>query len=149
MENTGYGIAYSEVLEVLKYIPKEDYEKVPKELINAMRENKDNSCKYKYNIRKTFEEQEISEEAKAVLAVLFRDYWATEKQREKILAKEKYDNNKLEQEKKEKFNPDNIFKHEETHEEEKENTEIVEYKKENILQKIFNKIKSIFSKLKK
>lgn len=30
MVNNKYGVAYSEVLEILKYIPIEDYNKIPK-----------------------------------------------------------------------------------------------------------------------
>ena len=38
-------------------------------------------------------------ETNVILAVLYRDYWATEKQREKIKLKEKYDLQQLENEK--------------------------------------------------
>ena len=47
---------------------------------------------------------------KGIIILLFRDYWATEIQRNKIIAKQNYDRMKLEEKKKEKYNPDDIFK---------------------------------------
>ena len=52
----------------------------------------------------------MSDITKAILANIFRDYWATPYQKERIEAKEKYDLEKIEQEKREKYSTDNIFK---------------------------------------
>lgn len=41
---------------------------------------------------------------------MFRDYWATDEQRQKIINKQKYDRQKLDEKKKEMHSPDNIFK---------------------------------------
>ena len=86
--------SYSEVLEVLNHMVKEDYEKVPKNMIEMFERYSNKENKFKYDLSKEFEEQNLSKDAKLILAVLFRDYWATPTQREKILAKQKYDLNK-------------------------------------------------------
>ena len=44
---------------------------------------------------------------------MFRDYWATEIQKEKIINKQNYDRMKLEEEKRTRYNPDNLFKNNE------------------------------------
>ena len=81
---------------------------------------------------------------KAVLANIFRDYWATPYQRERILAKEKYDLEKLEEEKRVKYNPDDVFKNkEEIRKEQKNNNLPVEIKKEKFFTKLINFIKNI------
>lgn len=49
----------------------------------------DKNCEFKVDINKSFEEQEILDETKAILANIFRDYWATPYQKERIEAKEK------------------------------------------------------------
>ena len=106
----------------------------------------DNEYNYKLDMTKEFEEQEMSEITKAILANIFRDYWATPYQKERIEAKEKYDLEKLEEEKREKYNPDNIFKNKK---EEKvvENTNLpVEIKKENFFKKLISFIKGLFNK---
>lgn len=128
--------AYVEVLEILKYIPMEEYNKIPTEIIENMQLNADKKYKYIVTHFDNFQEQEMLKETETILAVLFRDYWATEVERNKILEKEKYDLNVLEQEKREKYNPDEIFKTinkniEKTYREIPENkntTSMIEYK---------------------
>ena len=102
--------AYVEVLEILKHIPTEDYNKIPNEILENMKLNADKEYKYLVTHFDNFQEQEMLKETETILSVLFRDYWATEEQRKKILEKEKYDLNVLEQEKREIYNPNNIFK---------------------------------------
>ena len=41
--------AYSEVYEILKYIPLEQYNKVPKEVINVFKTKRDKSYKVRIN----------------------------------------------------------------------------------------------------
>ncbi len=105
-----YANAYSEVLEILKYISKEDYEKIPNSKIELFETNHNKEYIFKYNPNKTLDEQNVSKIAKAIIAILFRDYWATEIQKEKIIAKQNYDRMQLEEKKKEIYNSDNIFK---------------------------------------
>lgn len=109
MENIEYVNAYSEVLEIIKYIPKEEYNKIPKKTIELFETKANEYYKFSYNPEKTLDEQNVSKRAKAIIAILFRNYWATESQKEKIITKQKYDRLQLEKEKQEKNNPNNIF----------------------------------------
>ena len=104
-----YAIAYSEVLEILKYIPEEDYKKIPDKIIKLYQMNCDKNYVFNYNPSITLQEQNVSKRARAIIGLLFRDYWATEVQRNKIIAKQNYDRLKLEGKKKEEYNADNIF----------------------------------------
>lgn len=110
MVSVEYANAYSEVLEILKYISKEDYEKIPNSKIELFETNHNKEYIFKYNPNKTLDEQNVSKTAKAIIAILFRDYWATEIQKEKIITKQNYDRMQLEEKKKERYNSDNIFK---------------------------------------
>lgn len=141
-----YAMAYKEVVEILKYVPDEDVKKIPKEKLEFYKNNMDNDYDYKLDMTKEFEKQEMSDITKAILANIFRDYWATPYQKERIEVKEKYDLEKLEEEKKEKYNPDDIFK---KHKEEKaiENTNLpIEVKKETFFKKLISFIKRLFNK---
>ena len=109
MVSVEYANAYSEVLEILKYISKEDYEKIPNSKIELFETNHNKDYIFKYNPNKTLDEQNVSKTAKAIIAILFRDYWATEIQKEKIITKQNYDRMQLEEKKKERYNPDNLF----------------------------------------
>lgn len=141
-----YAKAYREVVTILSYVPEEDLQKIPKEKIDFYINNMDKNYEYKIDEDKEFEEQEMSEITKAVLANIFRDYWATPYQKERIEAKEKYDLEKLEEEKREKYNPDNIFKNRQ-HVEINTNSNLpIEVKKENFFKKLINFIKRIIIK---
>jgi len=105
-----YANAYKEVLEILKYIPNEEYQKIPQNLIELFRDEANNNNDFKFDINKKINEQQISDKAKTILAILFRDYWATEEQREIILKKERYDREKSEIKKRIDYSPDEIFK---------------------------------------
>ena len=99
MVNIEYANAYAEMLEILKYIPKEDYDKIPKRRIHLFETNANRNHVFRYNPNLTLDEQHVSLRTKYIIAILFRDYWATEQQREKILKKEKWDMIKEQEEK--------------------------------------------------
>ena len=147
-----YPKAYREVIEVLNYVPKESVDKIPKTLIDTFTAKMDNSYNFIIDINKSFEEQEFLEETKAILANIFRDYWATPYQKERIQAKERYDMEKIEQEKRAKYNND-IFKTRENNkidnEEVADNTNSnnlpIEVKKEKFYNKIIKFFKKIFN----
>ena len=140
MENIEYANAYSEVLEILKNISKEDYEKVPSEKIDLFEKNANKNYNFQYDTNLTLDEQNVSKRTKAIIAILFRDYWATPEQREKILAKQNYDRIQIEKNKQKQYNVDNIFKNKEKKAEAVENSvSMVEYK-----EPIFARIKKLF-----
>lgn len=110
INNIEYANAYSEILGILRYIPLKDYNKIPKKKIKLFEKKANKDYKFYFNPSKTLDEQYISKRAKAILGILFRDYWATDEQRQRIINKQKYDRKKLEEKKKAMYNPDNIFK---------------------------------------
>ena len=105
--NEIYANAYQEVIEVLKYTKKEDLIKIPKFKIDMYKKYMNKNNGFKIDKTKSLEEQDISNEAKAILANLYKDYWATDYEKQRIEAKENYD---LEQIAKEKYSTDNLFK---------------------------------------
>lgn len=143
MSSLEYANAYSEVLEILNFIPREDYNKLPESKLKMFERNANPTHHFSYNPKQTLEEQNVSEEARAIISILFRDYWATQVQKEKIIAKQNYDRQLIEQKKREKYNPDNIFKKPES----LPNTgmQLINIEKEGFFQKIINFVKSIFN----
>ena len=80
-----YSMACTEVLAVLKhYLNSADFNKIPKEKIEFLEQNKD--CNYKFSINKNIplEKQAISEMANSIIVTLYRDYFASEKQKETL-----------------------------------------------------------------
>lgn len=144
-----YACAYKEVIEVLKYTKREDVNKIPKSRILLWRINMNKDYDFKIDTTKTLEEQNLSKEAKAIIANIFKKYWATDYQKERIEAKEKYDIEQMEKEKYQKYNPDDIFKNRKQTIQQEEvaskTVSMVEYR-EPLFKRILNKIKNIFNK---
>ncbi len=106
--NNNYSKAYVEVLEILKYIPKEEMQKIPDDILKTLTKKSDSNYSFKLDFNIPFESQKLLNETKSILANFFRDYWATDFQREQILIKEKQDRqNQIESE---KFDYDKLFK---------------------------------------
>ena len=149
MVDIKYSKAFSEVLEVLKYIPKEEYEKIPLDIIGLMEDNCLKDFKVEYNPGMTLSEQNFLEETKYIIAIFFRDYWATDIQKNKILLKEQQDAYLENLEKEKKFNTDifeNKLKNVEIENKQKENNQLAIIEKDNIFKRIITKIKSYFKK---
>lgn len=151
MIEDNYTKAYKEIVEILKYVPEESVNKIPKEMRDMFEVEQSKTYDFQIDTGKTFEEQELLEETKAILANIFRDYWATPYQRERILAKEKYDRQIIEEEKKIKYNTNDIFNKrnkklskEKTEERSSINNLPIEVKKEKFYEKIIIFFKKIF-----
>ena len=98
-ENKKYAMAYTEVMEILKYLPEENVKNIPENELNFYRDNMDTEYYFKIDINKDLEEQEISDTAKAILANIFREYWATDEEKKVIELKHIKYLEKLEEEK--------------------------------------------------
>ena len=105
-----YAKAYKEVLEILKTLPKEEYNKIPGEKVQFYKDNMDQTYEFTIDSKVDLSKQKISKAASAILVTLFQDFFATEKQKEKIKKILELNQRRLEQEKKNKFNPDSLFK---------------------------------------
>ena len=77
--------AYAEVYEILKYIPLEQYNKIPKEVINVFKNRRDKTYKVKINPALPLESQNLQRKTLILLSVLNLDYWCGEEEREEIL----------------------------------------------------------------
>lgn len=145
-----YAKAYTEVLEILNYLPQEEYEKIPQEKIDFYEANCDKEYEFVFDISKPIEEQEILRETSIIMIILFRDYFATTEQKEKLQKILQQNEEKYQNELREKYNPDEIFKKSEKNNlEDKEMPEtmaLIEMKKDNIIKEIFKKIMNFIKK---
>ena len=110
MNINNYAKAYKEVLEIIKYFPEEEYNKIPKEKIDFYKANMDNYYDFVIDPSIDLSKQNISTEANAIIVNLFLDYFATEEQKIKINEILDLNEQKAELKKREQYNPDNIFK---------------------------------------
>lgn len=105
-----YKRRFVEVDEILKYLPKKDFDKIPNDLLKLIRENKDSSYMWKYDNNKQLKDQNIHKDTIAILSYINTEFILENKQ--KMLMKAIHYSNEMKNEKlkREKFNPENIFK---------------------------------------
>ena len=134
-----YRNAFKEVDEILKYTDIDLVNKIPKKFINFLRENMNNN--YEFNVQEGLHlnKQKLSEEANNILALIYRDYWATEEEKEEFRKKDE-EERKLNEEKLE-----HIFdrKHNEPIEEKKTN-QLIKIEHESFIKRLFSKLKRFF-----
>ncbi len=149
--NNEYSKAYTEVLEIINHFSEDEYKKIPREKIDFFEKNKDKDYNFQINPNADLAEQNISQNANAILVSLFRDYFATDNQKEILKNLLKQNQEKIEIEKHEKYNPDNIFNNRvntEKLKDSKEELALVEIKDQTWYKKILDFFKSIFKKSK-
>lgn len=148
-----YAKAYTEILELIKYLPENEYNKIPSEKIDFYEKNKDKEYKFIFNPDKPIEEQITSRETNAIIIQLFRDYFASESQKEKLKELLKTNDKKYDEELREKYNPD-VFAERRINDKtnntpilNEEPKSLVEYK-EPIIKRVINYIINIFKRIK-
>lgn len=136
--------AYSEILEILKYLTPEDYEKIPKEKIEVFETYANKNYSFNYDPDKTLQEQNVSKTARTIIGILFRDYWATEEQRDKIIRVQQQERIRIENEKQEKYKGEDIFKNKIV--KEKEDVALIKVEEIKWYKKIFDFFKKLLKK---
>ena len=155
-----YKIAMAETLHYLKGINSKDINKIPQKFMDFLEENasKEYICDFDYT--KPIKELELKEETKGLIGVICLNYWCdTEEKREKFVKKLNENEQKYQEELREKYNPNNLFKNinepernqqditaDNKEETKVEELQMVKYKKESLFKRIIAKIKKFFSK---
>lgn len=131
--------AYSEVYAILNLMSWSSINKIPEKIWENIENKRDKDRVIEIN---NIEEYQTSEQANKLLAVLYKDYFATDEEKKVIQAKEKILEKKEQEELYKKFNPDNLFKNKASKVETVENSvAMVEYK-----ESIFTKLKNWFKR---
>ena len=138
----------SEVIAVLKHSEIEVTQKIPKKFIEFLTKNSDHDYIPDIDYSEENWENSIEEDAKVLIALIYRDYIMSEEEKEKVIEEAE----RQEQEIREKYNPDNLFKKNSKIENEKsqDDTEqevqksLLIIKEEKWYERIINKIKEIF-----
>ena len=149
MVSESYAKAYKEIIEILKYTKKSDVRKIPKEKIIMWKNNMDEKWNFKVDTSKKLEDQKILAETRAIIANIFYDYWATDYQKQRIDEKDKKNAEIQEIQKRENYNPDNIFKNKkvtEFYDISEENYSLTVIKEDKWYTKLFKKLQKIFRK---
>lgn len=98
-----YSKAYVEVETVLLTLDDSLKKKIPQNVMKALAENKDKKYIFDYDFNKPIHEQDISVDAKIMLAKIYKDYLCSEEEREKWKEFDLFRLTKIEEYKKQKY----------------------------------------------
>ena len=99
-----------EVDEILNYLSEEDLLKIPEEVRNTIKENKDKEYFWKYDETKPLKEQDVSRDTIIILSYLNMEYLLNEEQKQLMQKIHELNEKKLEEAKIEKYGVDDLFK---------------------------------------
>ena len=139
-----------EVNEILKYTSPELVAKIPQKFMDFLNEISSKTYTFDYDKTKSLEEQELKPKTQGLLALIYKDYLCDDKEKQEYMdkvAKVLYD---IEQEKKEKYNTDNLFENKAKPKEEQKNSTQnnlpMEKEEEGLFKRIFLFFKKVFFK---
>ena len=152
MREIEYSEAAVEVLDILNHTNKEDVARIPQSFIKFLTNISSKSYKVKFNHEQPINGLNLKKQTRELLGFIYITWWCDKEEREKY-KKLIQESNIKNEEIKEKYNVNDIFKNKKEKQEHKiiqnENvmkTSIAEYKKENIFKRVLNKILSFFVK---
>ena len=142
-----YKQSLAEVNTILKFMGDEYMNKLPNKLIKFIQENMDYSFVSNININYSINNQQMKDDTRIILSLLYRNYWCIKEEKEELIRKDVFEKNKKERELNKQYDYNNLFKNRKPKKEEnsEENLSIIKYK-ESILIKMINKIKAILKK---
>lgn len=144
--NDSYKKACTQIVELFRYIPEQQLNKIPHEVIKYYKSNIDENYSFKINPLISISDQKFSREAIIILITLSKKYFLNEQENQILDNALKNNRDILEKQKRELYNPDNIFNNNISNiEKEKIDTNIILYK-ENIFTKIFKFIRKLIKK---
>ncbi len=138
--------AFSEVEQIIKFMPVTLQKKIPDRFKNIISTEKLRT--YRPHIEEPFEECNIMEETKIILALIYRDFLCSEQEKKEIKLKDSQKLLEYEKELREKYNTDNLFKNKKERDveyESKDETSMI-VQEEKWYKKIFNIIKNLFKR---
>ena len=146
-----YTDAFTQVYVILNELEDEEYDKIPPEVVDAIRKNRNKEYQFKIDKSIDLKDNNLLPEARALLFKIYRDYLASEGQRKKILKMQNEERRKRELKKQQQYNSD-IFANKETETIQKSELEIQQQSihpvlyKESIFKKLLNIIRGFFKK---
>lgn len=142
-----YEEAFVEVDEILKIMPIDLLSKIPAQFRQVISENK--AKNYKIEIQEPLEEEKLKEETVIILGLIYRDFLASPEEREELQLKDSEELRKIEEEMKKQYDIENVFqkrKAEKNSVNDGSSTDLIVYKEQGFLKKLFNLIKGFFYK---
>lgn len=136
---------------ILDNSAQEIIDKIPQKFIKFMRDIASTTYKFNYDKSKKLNEQDIKPETRGLISLVYQDYICSEDEKKGYILKCKNYEVKKEEELREKYNPEHIFRKKESNtttgmQNKQDVTALVKYYDIKWYEKIIIKIKRVFKK---
>lgn len=115
-----YEKALAESFAVIMKLEFSDIEKIPKEFLNTLKNNMDQKYYTTLNIDEKYIDNNLSEDAKGILGLVYRDYLTDESERKELVENENKSEEEYQEVLREMLQSDLVFKNKNTSDEKKE-----------------------------
>ena len=135
--------------EVLNYLTETDIEKIPNDIREGIKEEKDKEYVWKYDMNKKLNEQDLDRKTIAMLSYLNMEYLLNEEQKELMNKVHNLNEQHAEEEKAKKYNV-NVFERNTNNITKKveidKDKALIEYKEEKWYKRVFKFLRNFFNK---
>lgn len=150
MINQEYSLAISETLDILNHTKKADVEKISERFLKFLKENASKTYVSTIDFNKPLKEMNLNPKTIGILSIINKKFWCNDEQKKEFDRILKQNELIYQNELREKYNPDNIFKNRNNNIEESNNSfeerSIAIIPQEKWYQKIFNIVKRLFKR---
>ena len=149
VEISEYRIAATEVVYILDYFSEEFKANIPTNFLKFLNEQAIPDYNPNFDFSHGLDRLELRNKTKALLAMIYRNYMCSEKEKVEYEKNLKQNENTYQIELREKYNPDNIFQKDKkeynTLNNERDNVQLVKYKESKLI-KFINWFKKLFNR---
>lgn len=149
VEISEYRIAATEVVYILDYFSEEFKANIPTNFLKFLNEQAIPEYNPNFDFSHGLDRLELRNKTKTLLAMIYRNYMCSEKEKVEYEKNLKQNENTYQIELREKYNPDNIFQKDKkeynTLNNERDNVQLVKYKESKLI-KFINWFKKLFNR---
>lgn len=149
MKDEIYRNSLKQVYDILQNTENELLHRIPNKFMSFIKDNMNENYQTNLKMDVDIDRQEISKETEAILSLIYRSYWATNKEKEEFAVKDKQERDEIELKKKKEYQGNDIYQ---VFEERKNinrnmpDNSLMVIKKESFIKKLMNKILRILKK---
>lgn len=104
-----YKKAFVELNEIINHLNTNLKNKIPKKTLEAINNAKDKNYQFKYDNTQSLSKQKLLPETISLLSIIYSDYLCSEEEKKKWDEYDKFELQKLEEIKQQKYNTNNLF----------------------------------------
>lgn len=136
-----YEKALAEAFAVIMKLEFSDIQKIPDEFLNTLKNNMDQEYYTTLNIDEEYIDNNLSEDTKGILGLVYRDYLTDESERKELVESENKSEEEYQEVLRDMFQSDLVFKNNDTNKEVKQEVRMIKQEELKWYEKLKIKIK--------